>query len=92
MNNIWIGSANHDEEIFENPELFNIHRHPNPHLAFGHGIHYCLGAQLARMESKIAIQTLLERFPDFRHDPSHVLERVDSWIMFGVKEIPIILK
>ncbi|KRF03416.1 cytochrome [Paenibacillus sp. Soil766] len=92
MINLWIGSANHDEEIFENPHIFNIHRNPNPHLAFGHGIHNCLGAQLARMESKIAIQTLLERFPEFRHHHSHVLERIDSWIMFGVKEIPIILK
>ncbi|NQX68754.1 cytochrome P450 [Paenibacillus alba] len=92
MVNIWIGSANHDEDIFEHPEIFNIHRNPNPHLAFGHGIHYCLGAQLARLESKIAMQTLLKRFPDFRLDYSQPLERIDSWIMFGVKQLPIILR
>lgn len=90
--NIWIGSANHDEEIFQNPDMFDFRRYPNPHLAFGHGIHYCLGAQLARLESKIAIQTLLHRFPDFRRDPSHVLERIDSRMMFGVKKMPIILR
>ncbi|OPH48821.1 cytochrome [Paenibacillus ferrarius] len=91
MVNIWIGSANHDEDIFEHPEIFNIHRNPNPHLAFGHGIHYCLGAQLARLESKIAMQTLLKRFPDFHLDHSQPLERIDSWIMFGVKQLPIML-
>lgn len=90
--NVWIGSANHDEDIFENPDIFDIHRNPNPHLSFGHGIHYCLGAQLARLESKIAIETLLNRFPDFRRDHSHVLERTDSWIMFGVKKMPMILR
>lgn len=92
MVNIWIGSANHDEEIFENPEIFDIRRNPNPHLAFGHGIHFCLGAQLARLESKITIETLLERFPNFRRDRSHGLERIESWIIFGVKDLPIILR
>ncbi|OBZ12623.1 cytochrome [Bacillus sp. FJAT-26390] len=92
MVNIWIGSANHDEDLFERPDIFDIHRSPNPHLAFGHGIHFCLGAQLARLESKIAIQTLLNRFPEFRLDRSHSLERIDSWLMFGIKQMPIILR
>lgn len=92
MVNIWIGSANHDEDIFEHPDIFDVHRNPNPHLAFGHGIHFCLGAQLARLESKIAIQTLLNRFPEFYLDRSHVLKRIDSWMMFGVKQMPIILR
>ncbi|NRF90425.1 cytochrome P450 [Paenibacillus frigoriresistens] len=92
MVNIWIGSANHDEDTFERSDIFDIHRNPNPHLAFGHGIHFCLGAQLARLESKIAIQTLLKRFPEFHLDRSHVLERIDSWMMFGIKQMPIILR
>ncbi|MNI17995.1 Cytochrome P450 [compost metagenome] len=92
MVNIWIGSANHDEEIFENPEVFDIRRNPNSHLAFGHGIHFCLGAQLARLESKIAIETLFERFPDFHRDRSRVLQRIESWIIFGVKSLPIFLR
>jgi cytochrome P450 len=92
MVNIWIGSANHDEDLFERPDIFDIHRSPIPHLAFGHGIHFCLGAQLARLESKIAIQTLLNRFPEFHLDRSHSLERIDSWLMFGIKQMPIILR
>jgi cytochrome P450 len=56
-----IGSANHDEEQFENPDTLDIRRDPNKHLAFGKGIHHCLGASLARMEAQIAIATLLSR-------------------------------
>lgn len=88
--NIHIGSANHDEERFDRPELFDIARDPNPHLAFGHGIHFCLGAQLARLEAKIAIRTLLNRFPAFTRDRSYELEKWDSWIVFGVKRLPLL--
>ena len=52
--------------MFENPEVFNITRSPNKHLGFGSGIHSCLGAQLARMETKIAITNLLKRNPNLR--------------------------
>lgn len=91
MVNLWIGSANHDGDQFDTPEKFDIHRNPNPHLALGHGIHFCLGSQLARLESKIAIQTLLSRFPDYARDRSHTLERLDSWMMFGVNRLPLVL-
>ncbi len=60
-----IGSANRDSRQFENPGRFDIRRDPNPHLAFGQGIHFCLGAALARLESRIALTMLLERFPSF---------------------------
>ena len=60
------GAANHDPDVFEEPERFDITRSPNHHLSFGHGSHYCLGSQLAKMEVRIAIQTLLERNPDLR--------------------------
>ncbi|MED5019171.1 cytochrome P450 [Paenibacillus chibensis] len=86
---IWMASANHDEDVFERPEQFNIHRNPNPHLGLGSGIHFCLGSQLARLESKIAIETLLERFPDFRRDRSAELTRMNSSMMFALKELPI---
>lgn len=56
-----IGSANRDPSQFGDPERFDISRHPNPHLAFGHGIHFCLGSALSRMEAKIALTDLLER-------------------------------
>ncbi len=61
-----IGSANRDERQFENPDTLDITREPNRHLAFGKGIHHCLGAPLARMEGQIAINTLLHRFPNLR--------------------------
>lgn len=58
--------ANRDPEVFENPETFDFHRKQNPHVAFGHGPHHCLGAQLARMELQVALNTVLDRFPDLR--------------------------
>ncbi|MEK4981884.1 cytochrome P450 [Bacillus sp. FSL K6-6540] len=89
---IWMASANHDEDVFEQPDVFNIHRNPNPHLGLGSGIHYCMGSQLARMESRIALQTLLDRYPDYRRDRSVELARMDSTMMFALKELPVILK
>jgi cytochrome P450 len=56
-----IGSANRDPKQFSDPERFDIARDPNPHIAFGHGIHFCLGAPLARLEARIALSDLLER-------------------------------
>lgn len=59
-----LGSANRDAEVFEDPDVFNIERTPNRHLAFGFGPHTCLGAPLARMETRIALKSLLERNPN----------------------------
>jgi cytochrome P450 PksS len=61
-----IGSANHDERRFVDPERLDLGRSPNPHLAFGNGVHYCLGAPLARLEGQIAINTLVQRLPRLR--------------------------
>ncbi|BAY85213.1 cytochrome P450 like protein [Calothrix parasitica NIES-267] len=62
----FLGAANRDPAMFKNPEVFDITRSPNKHLAFGSGIHSCLGAQLARIETKIAINNLLKRNPNLR--------------------------
>jgi nocardicin N-oxygenase len=59
-------SADRDERVFDDPETIDLARSPNPHLGFGHGAHHCLGAPLARMELKIALDGLLERFPGLR--------------------------
>jgi len=61
-----IGSANRDETAFENPNELQITREPTRHLSFGQGIHFCLGAPLARMEAQIAFTTLLRRLPDLK--------------------------
>ncbi|WP_216206325.1 cytochrome P450 [Amycolatopsis aidingensis] len=69
---MWLASANLDEAVFADPATFDLDRSPNPHLTFGAGIHFCLGAGLARLESEIVLQRLLARFPEVRIDRSGV--------------------
>ncbi len=69
MVNLVLASANRDERVFEHPDTFDIRRGPNPHVAFGYSVHFCLGAPLARLEAKIAITELLNRLPHLRRDP-----------------------
>jgi cytochrome P450 len=64
--NLRLGSGNHDPEAFSDPDRLNITRKENRHLAFGMGIHYCLGAPLARLEGQVAIGLLLKHFPNLR--------------------------
>jgi len=90
---IALNSANRDSAQFENPDLFDITREKSQHLAFGKGIHLCLGAPLARLEGEIAINTLLRRFPDFELQCNiDELEWRPGMIVRGVKEIPISLR
>ncbi len=63
---IWEGSANRDPLAFDSPEHFDVTRKPNPHLGFGQGIHYCLGANLARLELRVLYEELLDRFSSVR--------------------------
>ena len=62
----FMNSANRDPEAFDDPERFDIGRAQNPHVTFGHGIHFCLGAPLARLEAEIAVIRLAERLPHIR--------------------------
>jgi cytochrome P450 len=64
-----LGSANHDESRWENPEAFDIFRDRKPHIGFGHGAHVCLGMHLARLESTLFFNTLFDRLPGLRLDP-----------------------
>jgi cholest-4-en-3-one 26-monooxygenase len=81
-------SGNRDEEIFENPDVFDIGRDPNPHIAFGGGgPHFCLGANLARMEIRVMFAHLLDRLPDI-HQAGEV-QRLQSQFINGVKHLPV---
>jgi cytochrome P450 len=63
---VWEGSANRDADVFDRPDEFDVARKPNPHLGFGQGIHYCLGANLARLELRVLFEELLTRFSAVR--------------------------
>jgi cytochrome P450 len=85
-----LSSANRDETVFENPDTLDLARQPNRHLAFGLGIHYCLGAPLARLEGKIALNALVQRFPDLRLavTPKQIRWR-SALAVRGVKALPV---
>ena len=67
--NVSIGGANRDETKYENPDAFDIHREGPPHLAFGGGAHFCLGAHLGRLETSVALNAMLDRLEDLRLEP-----------------------
>jgi cytochrome P450 family 109 len=82
---VWLGSANYDEAHFVEPERFDIRRSPHRHIALGQGIHFCVGAPLARLEARIAVASVLERLPGLRRDRSRPVDAVESPFIFGVR-------
>ncbi len=88
----WVGSANRDEDQFAGAEMFDIERPQNRHLAFGQGIHYCLGAPLARLEARIALNAMLARYQAIEVVSGAKLRPVPSFILYGVEELPVRLK
>ena len=84
-----VAAANRDPRRFTDPDRFDIHR-TDPHITFGHGIHFCLGASLARLEGRIAIDEILNRFPDWEVDDD-AAERVYTSTMRGWKTLPVTL-
>ncbi|MEL7436059.1 MAG: cytochrome P450 [Chloroflexota bacterium] len=83
-------AANRDPAVFENPDTLDITRDPNPHVAFGHGIHYCLGAPLARMEGTIAIHALLDNFPNMQLNTDvDKLEWSQNLLLHGMTAMPV---
>jgi cytochrome P450 len=87
-----VASANRDEAIFTDPELFQIQRTPNRHLSFGHGIHFCLGAPLARLESKVALEVMLQQLTRIERDPDRPLDLVTGKevSMSAIASLPLI--
>lgn len=83
-------AANRDPAVFENPNTFDITRDPNRHIAFGSGIHYCVGAPLARLEGVIAINALLERLPTLQLNTAiENLDWNDNLLIHGMKAMPV---
>jgi cytochrome P450 len=83
----WEMSANRDETVFEDPFEFDVTRSPNPHVGFGQGVHFCLGANLARLEMRVMFESLLERYEDFELSSPH--EWVTNNRLFGLKRLPV---
>lgn len=86
-----LGAANRDPERFTNADGLDLGREDNPHLSFGHGVHFCLGAQLARLEGQIAITRLLERFPDLDGE-RHPTTWKRSLVLRGLTSLPLDLR
>ena len=88
---VWVAAANRDPRQFFRPHAFDIDRDPNPHLSFGRGIHFCVGAPLARLEGKVAINLLLDRYPRLRCDPQDPPVFVPTPNMTGAQRLPLLL-
>jgi cytochrome P450 len=91
---VCLGSANRDPGRFGAPDVLDLARGDGPNLGFGHGIHYCLGAPLARLEAKVAFQALLGRYPDLRLAvPRHQLAWAhgDGLVLRGLDSLPVVL-
>ena len=84
-----IGSANRDPAQFPEPDRFDVTRDPNPHLAFGHGNHFCLGAPLARLEGRIALTELLGRLDNIERAISEPWEPRQGLHVHGPARLPI---
>ncbi|MGO9062736.1 MAG: cytochrome P450 [Candidatus Binataceae bacterium] len=84
---IWNASANRDEEVFANPDRFDIARKPNYHIAFGYGEHFCLGAHLARLELRPALDEVMRRIPDLQL--AGEVQRLSSNLVAGIKHMPV---
>jgi cytochrome P450 family 142 subfamily A polypeptide 1 len=82
-------SANRDEDVFDEPDRFDVTRSPNDHIAFGFGTHFCLGNQLARLELKVMLERLLDRMPDIHRSEGGPLDYRDANFVSGLESMPI---
>lgn len=89
MVSVVIASANRDEEHYDHPDVFDLDRRADDHLAFGFGRHHCLGYHLARLEVRLAAATLLDRFPDLRLDPDAPPPTITGLVFRSPKTLPV---
>ena len=84
---LFFASANRDEDVFDDPFAFRVDRNPNPHLAFGFGEHFCMGAHLARVELETIFRHLLARVDGFELAGS--VDRLESAVNGSIKHLPL---
>jgi cytochrome P450 len=84
-----IGSANRDPKQFPEADQFDISRHPNPHIAFSHGIHSCIGAALARLEARVALSHFLESVESFELASNEPWKPRQAFHVHGPSQLPI---
>ena len=89
---IFFGAANRDPKEFPNPDEFRLDRDLRNHVSFGVGIHYCLGAPLARAEAKISLNAFLDRFPIIKHGNTPAVRQSQSPVVFGFERLPLIVR
>ena len=83
-------SANRDERQFTDPDRFDIHRKAQRHLSFGYGLHFCLGAHLARLEARVALEEVLRRFPVWEIDEANAVQARTSTVR-GWEKLPVLV-
>jgi cytochrome P450 len=88
---LYYGSANRDPEVFEDPDTFRVDRPPAEHLAFGQGAHFSLGAPLARVEARVTLNLLLDRFPTLERGAERAVRQTAMAVSYGYERLPLVL-
>jgi pimeloyl-[acyl-carrier protein] synthase len=86
-----LGAANRDPAVFDQPDTLDVTREPNPHIAFGHGAHFCVGANLSRRETQIAVPALLRRFPNLRLPEGEQPRFRSTLVLRGLEKFPVVV-
>jgi cytochrome P450 len=89
---VYFGAANRDPTEFPNPGEFRLDRDLRNHVAFGMGIHYCLGAPLARAETKVTLNTFLDRFSAIKPGEAPAVRQTMTPVVFGFQQLPLVLE